>query len=80
MKTHFYKNKFAYTCLSFTIVLVSMFVILFNVNSKAIRANSIGVSSSKVEESTAANYNTSNDDKEVPHFNLFNIINKFIPN
>jgi hypothetical protein len=57
-----------------------MFIILFNVNSKNTHANSPVIASSKVLGSTAANYNTSNDEKEVPHFNLFNIINKFIPN
>lgn len=80
MKTHFQKNKLAYSCLVILTTAVSIFVLLLNIHSSQSLQNNTVSGSSKVEESTAANYNASNQEEETPHFNLFNIINKFIPN
>lgn len=80
MKTHFQNNKFAYAIVVALTSILSVIVLLLNTHGSDGLQNNTLSGSSKVEESTAANYNTSNEEEETPHFNLFNIINKFIPN
>lgn len=39
----------------------------------------ISVKNNVASDETAMSYSTSGEQEEVPHFNLFSIINKFIP-
>jgi hypothetical protein len=80
MKNYFQKYRFIFAAFFVAILLLSVLVLIDNtkVNNNETGESTHTVSAVNTPENPE--YKASSEEKEVPHFNIFTIINKFIPN
>lgn len=76
MKTGSNKNKLV---LGASVIVGSIIALCFLILSQSISLPNFTSQQPVINEETGVDLNTTENEEEVPHFSLFNIINKFLP-